>query len=116
LLEAARLQLGSLQIAVGAYAQAERSLAGLSSPVVLALRARSQMASGELGRARSLTERLLRVEPDDPRGLTLLAQLDARSGRSAEALASLRRALAADPFDREATRLLAALEESQHGP
>jgi len=56
------------------------------------------------------------MEPDDPRGLTVWAQLQAHSGRSAQAVASLGRALAADPFDREATRLLAAFEESQHAP
>jgi tetratricopeptide (TPR) repeat protein len=116
LLEAARLQLASLQIAVGAFGQAQRSLAGASSPAALALSARAYVASGELERARALTERLLRMEPDDPRGLTVLAQLHAHNGRSAQAVASLGRALAADPFDREATRLLAAFEESQHGP
>lgn len=111
LLAAARLQLASLQIAVGAFRQAQRSLSRERSPSALALRARAYLAAGEPAQARALAERLLRAHGDDARTFALLAQSRLHAGRSAEALVALGRALAADPFDPEATRLLAALEE-----
>jgi hypothetical protein len=113
LLEAARIQLASLDIAVRAFGQAERVLAETPSTAALALRARARLASGDLEGTEQLAERLMRDDDRDVRTLDLLAQLHVRRGQLPKALTFVRRALAIDPFDSEASRLLGTMEEMQ---
>jgi hypothetical protein len=110
LLTAARLQLASLQLAVGAYAEAQRSLALLTGPEALSLRARGHLLADEIEPAHSLAERMLRERPDDVRSLDLMAQIWVRRGQPARALPLLQRAVQIDPWDAEATSLLTNLE------
>jgi tetratricopeptide (TPR) repeat protein len=113
LLEAARIQLATLDIAVHAFGQAERVLSESSSTVALALRARARLAAGDLEGTEQLAERLMRDDDRDVRTLDLLALLHVRRGQLPKALTFVRRALAIDPFDSEATRLLGTMEEMQ---
>jgi tetratricopeptide (TPR) repeat protein len=111
---AARLQLATLQISVGAFAEAQRSLAPLATPEALALRARAHLLAGELDPARSLAERMLRDQPHDVRSLGLMAQVFVQRGQPAQALPLLQRAIELDPDDPEATQLLTNLEARQN--
>jgi hypothetical protein len=113
LLEAARIQLATLDIAVHAFGQAERVLSQTPSAAALALRARARLAAGDLEGTEQLAERLMRDDDRDVRTLDLLALLHVRRGQLPKALTFVRRALAIDPFDSEATRLLGTMEEMQ---
>jgi tetratricopeptide (TPR) repeat protein len=113
LLEAARIQLATLDIAVHAFGQAERVLSETPSTAALALRARARLAAGDLEGTEQLAERLMRDDDRDVRTLDLLALLHVRRGQLPKALTFVRRALAIDPFDSEATRLLGTMEEMQ---
>ena len=115
LLDAARLQIATLQLAVHELQQAERTLAQCSSPAALVLRARARLASGDLAGAEALAARLLSAEHDDVESLDVLAQVYLRRGELARAEQTIDRALERDPFDREATGLMAAME-GQHEP
>jgi hypothetical protein len=110
LLAAARVQLASLQLAVGAYAQAQSSLDALEGPAALALRARAHLLAGEIEPASTLAERMLRELPEDVRSLDLMAQVWMRRGQPARALPLLQRAVKIDPWDAEASSLLSNLE------
>jgi tetratricopeptide (TPR) repeat protein len=116
LLEASRTQLAALDIAAGAYDQAERILAASSDAAADALRARIRLASGDLSGARAIGEKLLGSDGDDVHNLNLMAMVSLRQGQAKPALHFLRRALTADPFDSEAERLLATLEEHVESP
>jgi Tfp pilus assembly protein PilF len=114
LLDAAKLQLATLEIAVGEYAQADRTLSTTASSDALALKARCRLAAGDLEAARALGEQLVRAGDEDARSLDLLAIVSMRRGELHLAASFLRRALAIDPFDREATSLLSTMEEHRH--
>jgi hypothetical protein len=110
LLEAARLQLATLELAVGASDETEHVLASLGTSDADALRARGRLAAGDLDAAARDAEALLARDRDDVRGLDILAVVSARRGDSAGAVSFLRRALAVNPFDAEAQRLLMTWE------
>jgi tetratricopeptide (TPR) repeat protein len=116
LLEAARIQLATLDIAVGKLDQAERVLSNATSPAGLALKARSRLADGDLEGARAIGERLLHMADDDVRNLDLMAMVYMRRGQLQPAARLLRRALAIDPFDNETTSLLGTMERYAYGP
>jgi len=116
LLDAARLQLATLDVAVGELEQADRILSASDTPAARALRARARLAAGDLEGAQAIAERLLSDPDAEVQDLDLMAMVHMRRGRLQEATRVLRRALAIDPFDREAIRLLAAVEEHQHEP
>jgi tetratricopeptide (TPR) repeat protein len=109
---AARLQLATLQLAVGAYAEAQHSLTAVPGSEALALRARAHLLAGELEPARALAEQMLRALPEDVRSLDLMAQVWVRGGQPDRALPFLQRAVEIDPWDAEATSLLSNLEVS----
>jgi hypothetical protein len=111
LVEAARLQLATLDITVGEFGEAEHLLVNVSSADAEALRARLHLASGDWIGAQTIGERLLKEDPRDVGSLDLMAMVSLRSGRPRPAVAFLRRALAADPFDTEAERILSSLEQ-----
>jgi hypothetical protein len=108
--EAARAQLSTLLLAVGLPEQAERVLAGLTTPNADAQRARCRLASGDLAGAATLAEASLVHNPEDTRSLETLALVAARRGDSSRALELLRRTLEVDPYDDEAKTLLANWE------
>jgi predicted Zn-dependent protease len=110
----AKLQLATLELAVGQFAMAGRVLEPLTSPSARALAARSRFLAGDLEAAEALATRLLRERPDDVHGLALMGQLALRRGELQRADQMVRRAIAIDPFDAEATSLLTALEEQIH--
>ena len=114
LLASGRIQLATLDVAVGAYAQAERILSDMPSPAARTLQARSRLLQGDLDGAEEIAEKLLHDDASDVASLDVLAMTYVRRGRFSYALTFLRRALAIDPFDSEATRLLGELEEVQH--
>jgi hypothetical protein len=111
LLGASRTHLAALDIAAGAYDQAERILATTDDRASDALRGRIRMASGDLPGAAAIGEKWLERDADDVRSLNLMAMVSLRQGQAKPALSFLRRALTTDPFDSEAERLLATLEE-----
>jgi hypothetical protein len=115
LLAAARVQLATLELAVGEYAQAIRVLSPISSSsAARALLARAQLLAGELDAAETSGAQLLREQPSDVRSVALMGQLALRRGRLQQASELVRQAINLDPFDIEATSLLAALEEQVH--
>ena len=114
LFSSGRIQLATLDVAVGAYEQAERILSDMPSPVARTLQARSRLLQGDLDGAEEIAEKLLHDDAHDVPSLDLLAMTHVRRGRFSYALSLLRRALSIDPFDGEATRLLGELEEVQH--
>jgi hypothetical protein len=113
LLAAARLQLATLNAAVGEPEQAERALSGLGSAEALALLARCRLATGDTEGAERLTLGLLARDRDDVRSLSLMAQIAMRRGQPPLVVRFLRQALSVDPFDTEANQLLANLEETE---
>ena len=115
-LESARIQLATLEIATRAFPQAERILSETDAPAARALQARARLLAGDLEGAEAIAERSLRQDDADVRSLDVMAMLYVRRGRLPTALTFLRRALAVDPFDGEATTLLGTLEEKQHEP
>lgn len=112
--DAALIQLGMLDMAVGAFAQAERVLSQSQSDASLSLRARALLAAGDLDGAQAIGEQHAAAESEDVRSLVLVAMVYARRGRLQHSLQYLQRALALDPGDAEALGLLATLEEQQH--
>jgi hypothetical protein len=112
ILAAARLNLARLLVVLGERAGAERVLMALDSRPAVALRARSELAAGELGAAESLGRILVDADARDVHGLTLLGEIAAARGESTRAADWLRRSLALDPYDPEARALAARLEPS----
>jgi tetratricopeptide (TPR) repeat protein len=114
LADAAKIQLATLEIAVGEFEQADRTLSSTSSSEALALKARCRLAAGDIEGARAIGERLVREGDESARNLDLMAVISMRRGELHAAASFLRRALAVDPFDREATGLLSTMEEYRH--
>jgi tetratricopeptide (TPR) repeat protein len=115
LLDAARIQLATLDIAVGELDQADRVLSKAASPAALALEARSRLVAGDLEGAQAIGEKLLHIGDDDVQSLDLMAMVYMRRGQLQPAARLLRQALAIDPFDIEATSLLGTMEHYRHG-
>jgi hypothetical protein len=113
---AARLQLGTLELALREFAEAERVLRPSSDVSAQALLARARLLSGDIDGAEKIGTRLVAQQGRDVRGFDLLAQVSVRRGELNRAVGFLRRALAIDPYDGEAASLLSALEEPRHGP
>ncbi len=111
ILEAARLNLAALLIAVGESGPAEAVLAKMESDDAAALLARARFAAGDLPGARDIARRQLARDPNDVRNLSLLAQIALIRGDSALALSLLERALRAAPFDAEASSIMNRLTE-----
>jgi tetratricopeptide (TPR) repeat protein len=114
LLSAARVELATLDAAVGELDEAVHALSGLTAPDALSLVARLRAARGELDSAERMAERALADDAKDVRALDLLATVSARRGELRRAGTFLRQALAVDPFDVEASHLLATMEDRQH--
>ncbi|HEY2736218.1 MAG TPA: hypothetical protein VGI70_19605 [Polyangiales bacterium] len=114
--ESARIQLATLEIAVGAFSEAEHVLSEMTSPPARTLQARARLAAGDLDGAEQIARHLIRGDDRDAQNLDLMAMLSMRRGRLPQSLSYLRRALSIDPFDSEATRLLGKMEEYQHAP
>jgi tetratricopeptide (TPR) repeat protein len=116
--QAALLQLATLELATGAWPQAERILSRIDASAEpnidprasLGLRARARLAADDTAGAQRLAEQLLGVDGDDPRSLDLMAAVLLRRGQWQRAAVLIRRALALDPFDPEAQGLLRTLE------
>ncbi len=108
---AARLDLARLLILLGHPARALNVLDGVDSRAATELRARGQLAAGDLGAAECLARVLLLANPDDVRSLTLLAQIALTRHTPDEAGRYVTRALAVDPFDPEARGILERLEQ-----
>ena len=68
LLEAARLQFATLELAIGEFAQCDRILAPFATSSARALRARCFLAAGDLAHAEALASQLLSPNPDDLKG------------------------------------------------
>jgi hypothetical protein len=109
--EAARLQLATLELAVGQPALAERALEGIERAAASGLRARARLAAGDLDEASRVAALSLARDPDDVRSLDLAAVIAARRGDTTKAVALLRRALQVNPFDPEAGRILETWED-----
>jgi tetratricopeptide (TPR) repeat protein len=110
---AQRLQLATLDIALGEFAQAESVLSSSALPEAAALRARCRLGAGDIAGARQIAERLLQRDRRDLSSLNVLARIALARGDLAAAIPLLRRALRVDPYDDEATQLLATLEETR---
>jgi hypothetical protein len=110
LLEAARAQLATLLLAVGAPGQAERALTGLATPLADALRARARLMAGDLEGAARLADASLARDASDVPSLDVLALVAVRQNDSTRARELLRRALEIDPYDVEAGKLLTSWE------
>ena len=114
--DAARLQFATLESTLGNFEEGDRILESMApSPDADAWEARSRLASGDLGEAQRLGNRVLEEDGDDVRSLNLMAMVSLRRGEPGQALDFLRRAIAVDPFDAEAGRILSTLEEREHG-
>lgn len=112
LLGAARRHLATLDITLGATAQAERALSGLHGSEADALRARCRFVAGDLNGARAIASQQLARDPDDVRSVSLLARIALERGELSRGAALVSRALRNDPFDGEAIQLLGSLEDS----
>jgi hypothetical protein len=113
LLAAARRHLATLDIALGATAQAERALAGMHGREADALRARGRFVAGDLEGAHAIASQQLARDPDDVRSASLLARIALERGELSRGAALVSRVLRSDPFDGEATQLLGSLEDSE---
>ena len=111
LLATARLHLATLQIVLGAGAQAERVLSATRSDDADALLARARFARGDLAGARAVAQEQLTRDADDVRSLSLLSQIALTQGDLAQGLSLAHRALRVDPYDAEATSILDRLRE-----
>jgi len=110
---AAQLQLATLEIALGEFAQAEHVLSLSTRPEARALRARCRFGAGQLADAELITRELLKRDAQDVTSLNLMALIAlGRANRSA-AIGYLRRAVAVNPFDPETNQVLANLEENR---
>jgi tetratricopeptide (TPR) repeat protein len=114
--DAARVQLATLQLAVGETRQARRVLGSMTSPEARALLGRALLLEDDLEGAERLAEHALRRRPSDVHSLALLAQVAIRRGQLQQAAGRLSQALTIDPFDAEALALLSNLEERAHEP
>jgi hypothetical protein len=112
ILAAARLNLARLLVVLGEHVGAERVLMALDARPAVELRARAELAAGELGAAESLGRILVDADARDVHGLTLLAEIAAALGQPSRAADWLRRSLAVDPYDPEARALVARLQPS----
>jgi hypothetical protein len=112
ILAAARLHLARLLVVMGELAGAEHVLMALDSRPAVELRARAELAAGELGAAEGLGRILVDADPHHVPGFTLLAEIAVARGQSTRAADWLRRSLALDPYDPEARALAARLQPS----
>jgi hypothetical protein len=112
ILAAARLNLARLLVVLGEHVGAERVLMALDARPAVELRARAELAAGELGAAESLGRILVDADARDVHGLTLLGEIAAARGQPTRAADWLRRSLAVDPYDPETRALVARLQPS----
>jgi hypothetical protein len=110
LMQAAQLQLATLEISVGELQQAERTLGRQQTSESAALLDRVRYLRGDLDAAEASARAHLQREPADVPSLTLLSQIALARGQAALGARYLRRALAQSPFDTEASQLLTRLE------
>ena len=108
LYEAARLQLTTLDLAVGAVDAAERVLAGVGNSEARAVLARCRPVVGDLDGAEREAHALLARDDDDVSSLDVLAVAAARGGGSRPERSSCFGMRSVDPFDGEAGRILAS--------
>ncbi|HET9932915.1 MAG TPA: tetratricopeptide repeat protein [Polyangiaceae bacterium] len=110
----ARLQLATLQLALGHADQAERALESSDDAQATALRARARLAQGDRAAAGRIAVRALEADPNQVRALNLLAVISIERGEIGKAVGYLRRAARANPFDSETLTILRSLEEKPH--
>ncbi|HVY38324.1 MAG TPA: tetratricopeptide repeat protein, partial [Polyangia bacterium] len=109
----ARLDLARLLVVLGRPSGALAVLDAVDSRPAAELRARAQLAAGDLAAAEALARVLLAASPDDVRSLTLLAEVALARQTPDEARRYLSHALAVDPYDPEARGVLARLERQR---
>lgn len=107
---AARLNLARLLVVLGQSGQAIHVLSSLDSRPAVQLRARAELASGDLAAAESLASILVDADARDVHSLTLLAEIAEARGQVDRALGWLRRSLVIDPYDAEARAMVDRLE------
>ncbi len=110
---AARVDLARLLVVLGHPASALAVLDAVDSRAAAELRARAQLAAGDLAAAEALARVRLAASPDDVRSLTLLAEVALARETPDEARRYLAHALAVDPYDPEARGVLARLEQQR---
>jgi hypothetical protein len=110
LLDAARLHLAKLELALGHLDEAGFVLAPMTDLGARALRARAYLLAEDLSSAEALARNLLRELPGDVSSLTLLARIAFARGDATAGVAWLRQALDRRPFDPEARALLDHLQ------
>jgi hypothetical protein len=107
---AASLNLARLLVVLGQAGQAMHVLGSLDSRPAVQLRARAELASGDLAAAESLARILVDADGADVHSLTLLAEIAEARGQVDGALGWLRRSLVIDPYDAEARAMVDRLE------
>ncbi len=110
---AAQLQLATLELALGEFAQAERVLSLSARPEAEALRARCRFGTGHFADAEAISRELLQRDARDVSSLNLLALVALSRANRRAAIGYLRRAVAVNPFDPETNQVLANLEENR---
>jgi hypothetical protein len=110
---AAQLQLATLDLALGEFAQAERVLSSSSAPEADALRARCRFGAGHAADAELITQKLLKRDTHDISSLNLMALIALGRANRKLAIGYLRRAVDVNPFDPETNQVLANLEENR---
>jgi tetratricopeptide (TPR) repeat protein len=111
---AARLQLGTLELALGAFAEADHVLATTGTREAETLRGRARLLRGDYAGARDISERLLLSEPDDVQNLNLRATAALALGDPEAAKAALSQAFQINPSDNEAENILRRMEDARH--
>lgn len=112
-LEAARLQLATLEITLGELERASEVLEPVKTTTAATLQARVRYLLGDLTSAEESARTELRRDPEQAASLTLLARLALERGQLPLATRYLRRSLQSAPFDVEATELLTRLEATE---
>jgi len=110
----ARLQLATLQLALGHADQAERTLDSSDDVQAVALRARARLAQGDAAGAGRIATKALGTDPNHVRALNLLAVISIERGEIGKAMGYLHRAARANPFDSETLAILRSLKETSH--
>jgi hypothetical protein len=110
----ARLQLATLELALGYPEQVERALGESDDVHALALCARARLAQADSAGAGRIALRALQTDPDHVRSLNLLAVISLERGEIGKAMGYLRHAARANPFDPETLTLLHSLEVKPH--